>query len=206
MGEPPRDKMRDALASLQFDGRLISLCSFATVLVCVPAIIGIVKLKRDSRIRDYLGLTLPSARQFWGWSLVTVAVCLLTDAVFSLFHQAAVSEFMLKTYASTSPRWVLWLALAVAAPVFEEICFRGFIFKGLAASRLHWYGATLITAVLWTSIHLQYDLYGMATIFVLGLVLGTARAMTNSTVLTMLLHCLINLLATVETAIALGRL
>jgi membrane protease YdiL (CAAX protease family) len=205
-GPPPRAQLHDVLASLQFDGRLVSLCSFATAFVCVPLIIGIVKLKRGARLKYYLGLTRPSLRQFWGWSLFTIAFCLLSDAVFILFHQPTVSEFMLKTYTSTSPRWILWLALAVGAPVFEETCFRGFIFTGLAASRLRWQGATLITALLWAAIHVQYDWYGISAIFALGLVLGTARAMTKSTLLTMFLHCLINLVAIAETAIALGRL
>lgn len=85
----------------------------------------------------------------------------------------------------------------------REICFRGFIFKGLAESRLRWYGATLVTAILWAAIHLQYDWYGISCIFALGLLLGTARAKTNSTLLTMWLHSVINIMATVETAIAL---
>jgi hypothetical protein len=207
MGGPPaRDKIEGVLASLQFDGRLMAVCSFATLLVGVPVIIGIVKLKRGSVLSDYLGFIWPNRRQWWRWSLSTIAICLLADAALSLFHQPAVSDFMLKTYTGTSPRWILWLALVVAAPLFEEICFRGFIFKGLAASRLRWQGATLITAILWTAIHVQYDWYGLATIFIFGLVLGTVRAMTNSTLLTMFLHSLINLLATIETAIALGRL
>jgi membrane protease YdiL (CAAX protease family) len=206
MRDVPRAKMRDALGTLQFDGAFVSLCAFGSLIACVPLIVGIVKLKRNANLKDYLGLTLPSLRQLWRWSLFTVAFCLLTDGVISLLHQPMVSDFMLKTYANTSPRWLLWLALAVAAPVFEEICFRGFIFTGLAASRLRWQGATIITALLWASIHVQYDWYGMATIFALGLVLGAARAMTGSTLLTMSLHCLINLLATIETAIALGRL
>ena len=206
MRDVPRAKMHDALGTLQFDGLFVSLCSFASLVVCVPLIIGIVKLKRGSNLKGYLALHRPSFRQLWRWSLFTVVFCFLTDGLISLLHQPMVSDFMLKTYANTSPRWLLWLALAVAAPVFEEICFRGFIFTGLAESRLRWQGATLITSLLWASIHVQYDWYGMATIFALGLVLGTARAITNSTLLTMSLHCLINVLATVETAIALGRL
>jgi membrane protease YdiL (CAAX protease family) len=40
-------------------------------------------------------------------------------------------------------------------------------------------------------------------IFALGLVLGAARAMTNSTLLTMWLHCLVNTIATVQVAMML---
>jgi membrane protease YdiL (CAAX protease family) len=95
------------------------------------------------------------------------------------------------------------VAIVVGAPIFEEIAFRGFLFKGLAASRLRWFGATIITSLLWAGIHLQYDWYEVSVIFVLGLVLGSARAMTNSTLLTIWLHCLVNILATIQVAIML---
>jgi len=207
MGQPPpRDKMHEALVALQFDGRLVAFCTFSTALICVPLIFGIVKLRRGAKLRDYLGLRWPSGWQLWRWSLLTVAFCLLMDGIFFLLGQPMATEFMLKTYVSTSPRWLLWLALTVAAPAFEETCFRGFIFKGLAATRLRWQGATLITALLWAAIHVQYNWYGIAGIFAMGLLLGTARAMTKSTLLTICLHCLINLLAIAETAIALGHL
>lgn len=113
---------------------------------------------------------------------------------------------MLKAYGSASPRWLIWVAVLIAAPIFEEVCFRGFLFKGLAASRLRWQGATVITAVLWAAIHIQYDWYGIGAVFGLGLLLGTTRALTNSTLLTIWLHGLINLLATVQAAIALRQL
>lgn len=112
---------------------------------------------------------------------------------------------MLKAYGSASPRWLLWLAVNIGAPIFEEISFRGFLFKGLAASRLRWQGATVITAVLWAVIHQQYDWYGLAVVFALGLLLGVVRAKTHSTVLTMWLHCLINLVATAQVAFALRQ-
>ncbi len=109
-------------------------------------------------------------------------------------------------YESANPRWVLWLAVAVAAPIFEETFFRGFLFAGLAASRLHWYGATIITSALWAVIHQQYDWYRISVIFAFGLILGTVRAMTNSTLLTIWLHGLVNVVAIAETAIALRQL
>ena len=199
-------KMEAALAGLEFDGMFLSLCTFATLLICVPLIMGIAKLKRGSNLKDYLGLSLPRPRQMFRWSLITIAFCLLSDAIFILLRQPTVPEFMLKVYRSTSPTWVLWLALAVGAPIFEEICFRGFLFKGLAATRLRWYGATLVTSVLWAAIHLQYDWYGIAAIFGLGLLFGTARALTNSTLLTIWLHCFVNILATAQTAIVLRQM
>jgi uncharacterized protein len=201
--ERPRPPMVPVVAGLKFDGMFLSVCTFATLFFCAPLIIVIVKLKPGARIRDYLALNFPSARQVWRWTLVTIAFCLLTDAILMLLQQPNVPEFMRKVYSTMDPRWVLWLALAVGAPLFEELCFRGFIFTGLAASRLRWYGATVITSMLWAAIHVQYDWYGVSFIFGFGLLLGTVRAKTNSVVLTMWLHCLSNIIATLETAIAL---
>jgi membrane protease YdiL (CAAX protease family) len=202
----PGDKLETALRSFESNGTYLSFCTFADLVVCVPLILGIVKLKRGANLNDYLGLKWPPLKEVLRWSLITLCFCLLLDAIFLLLRQPIVPEFMLKAYSSASPRWVLWLAVNIGAPIYEEICFRGFLFKGLAASRLRWQGATVISAVLWAIIHQQYDWYGIAAVFALGLLLGTARGITNSTLLTMWLHCLINLVATAQVAIVLRQL
>ena len=199
----PRAEASAALEGIESNGILLSLCTFAALLVCAPLVLGIAKLKRGSNLLDYLGFVVPSAREFWRWSLITIAFCLLCDGIFLLLRQPVVPEFMLKAYGSASPRWVLWLAIIVAAPISEEICVRGFLFKGLAASRLRWYGAAIVSSLLWAAIHAQYDWYGVSAIFCLGLVFATARAMTSSTLLTIALHSMVNLLATVQTALTL---
>jgi membrane protease YdiL (CAAX protease family) len=200
-----RAEAEAALRGLPFDGTLLFFCTFAALLVCVPLIVGIAKLKHGSNLTDYLGLTVPRWRQLLQWSLVTIVFCGLIGVISSLLRQPA-PDFMLKVYTSAETPLLLWLSLAVDAPVFEEICFRGFIFKGLAESRLRWFGATVVTSLLWATIHVQYGRYDISVIFALGIVLGTARAMTRSTLLTIWLHCLVNVLATVETAIAVRQI
>jgi CAAX protease family protein len=201
-----RAQAEAAFRSLKFDGTEMSFSTFATLLVCVPVIGGIAKLKRDSDLKDYLGLKVPPLRQVLQWSLITSVYCGLTGLILSLLPRETASDFFFKAYGSANPRWVLWLAVVVAAPIFEELFFRGFLFTGLAASRLRWYGATVITSVLWAVIHRQYDWYEISVIFGFGLILGTVRAITNSTLLTIWLHCLVNVLATVGTAIALQQM
>ena len=71
---------------------------------------------------------------------------------------------------------------------------------------LRWYGAVIISSVMWAAIHIQYDLYGIGTILVLGFILGTARIKSGSIILTMLLHSFTNLVATAEVAIHLRNL
>ncbi|MDP6264729.1 MAG: CPBP family intramembrane metalloprotease, partial [Pseudomonadales bacterium] len=118
-----------------------------------------------------------------------------------LLGKPVVPEFMSAVYTSTESLWFLWLALIVAAPLFEELFFRGFLISGLKSSFVRPVGAVLISSALWAAIHLQYDLYGMLTVFVIGLMLGMARIKTDSVLLTVGMHSFMNLVATIETAI-----
>lgn len=188
---------------LMHDGVLLSIGTFVGAAVVCPVIFVIAKLKRGSKLRDYLGLTLPNKWQWLRWFLAVAAVCLLYDAISLLAGKPIVPEFMPKTYASMKDPWILWLALMVGAPLSEELFFRGFLIKGLSGCALRWYGAVMISAATWALIHVQYGFYDVAMVFCLGLVLGTARVKTGSTLLTMGLHSLVNLGATLETVIRL---
>jgi membrane protease YdiL (CAAX protease family) len=99
---------------------------------------------------------------------------------------------------------LLWLAVVVGAPVGEEIFFRGFLFAGLAKSRLGGTGAIVLSSLAWAVIHVQYDPFDMAYIFLLGLVIGAFRLKTNSLWPPILMHALVNLIAMIQTAWLLG--
>ncbi len=195
-----------AVAQLQYDGLLLSISTFSTAVVCWLAIIVVVKLKRGSRIREYLGLVLPSKRQLLVWFLIILGFVVFSDGLSILIGKPIVPEFMSKTYASLNSPWILWMALLVAAPLSEELFFRGFLIKGLSASVLRWYGAVILSSAAWAIVHQQYDLYGMVTIFSLGLILGVARVKTGSIILTMFLHSFCTLIAIAETLIHLRRM
>jgi uncharacterized protein len=141
-GAAPRARS-PALESLKYDGRLLSWCTFASAIICGLAIIIVVKLKRGSKLSDYLGLILPNRRQLFFWLLVLIAFIGLSDGISILLGKPTTPEFMIKAYSSLASPWILWVALLVAAPLFEELFFRGFLIKGLSASALRWYGALL---------------------------------------------------------------
>jgi uncharacterized protein len=194
-------ELRSILPELEHDGLLLSFSAFVAVVVCCPLILVIAKLKRNSNLKDSLGLVLPSKLQALRWFLIIAAFCALSDAVSLLLGRPIVPEFLVKAYASMQKPWILWLAVLLGAPLFEELFFRGFLITGLAVSLLRWYGAVIISSAAWTLIHVQYDIFGLAFIFVLGLILGATRVQTGSTLLTMCLHSLVNLGATIETLI-----
>ena len=59
----------------------------------------------------------------------------------------------------------------------------------------------VITSLLWAGIHLQYDWYVTTQIFVFGLLIGWMRWASGSTILTILLHMLINTEGMIETVV-----
>lgn len=184
---------------LLYDRTFPSYSRIADLLICVPLLIGIVKLKRGSNLNDYLGLRAPPLREALRWSLITLCFCLLFQASAFMWPPPTSQYMQHAYYGSAAPRWLYWLATILAAPVYEEIFFRGFLFKGLAASRLlRSSGATLITAVLWAGAHQQHNWFGMLYVFGGGLIWGIARAKTNSTLLTVWLHILVNGLAVAQ--------
>ena len=83
----------------------------------------------------------------------------------------------------------------------EEVLFRGFLYLGIASSRWGPRVAILVSSIAWAMVHIQYDLYVMATIFIMGLYLGVVRHRTASLPLTMLLHGIANAAATAEVMI-----
>lgn len=110
---------------------------------------------------------------------------------------------MQSAYASADPVWLIWLAVTAGAPLFEETFVRGFLFKGLESS-IRPAGTIAVTAALWAAAHMQYDLFQIGTLFIAGLLLGLARARTNSVLAPLAMHALMNLVACAEAAI-LGR-
>ena len=199
-GVPDRITAEAVINEVRFDRTFSWVFHIATLFVAVPLIIGIVKLKRGSKVNDYLGLYWPPLKETLRWSIVTLCYCLLFQTI-SLIWEPPPSEYMEKAhYGSAFPRWLSWLATIIAVPIYEEICYRGFLLKGLAASRLRWSGATLLTAALWAGVHQQYNWFWMLYVFGGGVILGLVRAKTNSTLLTMWLHILVNGLAAAQTA------
>ena len=57
------------------------------------------------------------------------------------------------------------------------------------------------TALMWALVHVQYDWYVTGQVFVFGLLLGWMRWATGSTLLTIVLHGLINLEGMLETVV-----
>ena len=94
---------------------------------------------------------------------------------------------------------LLLFAFSVAAPMSEEFFARGFLYRGWSASFLRVPGAIILSSLVWTALHLQYDLFFFGEVFSIGLWFGYMRYRSNSLWLTIVLHGLNNLTAVVQT-------
>ncbi len=190
--------------SLSSNGFCIALMIVVSGLICTPLTLLFARLRKNISIKNYIGFKEPLKKEWVRWLLILAAFVFLSDGVSLLLQQPIVPLFMVDAYKTASSLPALLFAIVVVAPIFEEIFFRGFLFQGIRYSRLGSIGAIGITSLVWAVIHIQYGIYGIATVFALGLLFGMARLKTGSIHLVMVMHSLVGLVATVETALYVG--
>jgi uncharacterized protein len=188
--------------SLESNGQLISVASMLATPVTIGLAVLFAAIRRGITVRQYLALRKPAAGQYFRWIVAILLLAACSDALtVHVLGKPIVPEWVTKTYSTAGFAPLIWLAIVVVAPLGEEFVFRGFLFKGVMASRLGPIGAIVLSSLAWSSLHIQYDLYGVATTFVTGLLLGAARWKSDSLYVPMAMHLVSNLVATVEAAV-----
>jgi membrane protease YdiL (CAAX protease family) len=192
-------------ASKSYDGTLVALVT----LITNPVLVGLFWLvvrRRGLDAREYLGLTRFTVRDFLVGVLAIAGLAAVLYGVAHVANLDMVPTFQTDSFTSARRAgWLIPLLLAVVliGPIGEEIMFRGFLYRGWVRP------GSLVTpiltiTVLWSAMHLQYDWFGITQVFLIGLVLGWLRWRSGSTSLTIALHVLVNLEATIETFIKVG--
>jgi membrane protease YdiL (CAAX protease family) len=193
----PTTDWQELVGALNTDGTFIAIAALASGTL-LSAFLFLVVYASGCPVRSYLGL-ISAGRwqtiQAIGLLLLFMAIL---DGLTYLSDRPIVPEWSEAAYRSAGFLPLLFLAVAVAAPVSEELFFRGFLYRGLAASWLRPLGAILVTSAIWAAIHLQYDAISIGGIFVMGIFLGVVRQWTGSTALTILLHAINNSVAMIQ--------
>lgn len=175
-----------------------------SVITGLPAALGAMWIAtRRSRtpFAEYLALRWTT----WGDLAIGVGALFVLVVGWDLLSRAMGREvapgFMvdvLKSARADGALWLLIVAFCVAAPVSEEFFARGFLYRGWSESILGVPGAILLSSLVWTALHLQYDWFFFAEVFSIGLLLGWLRYRSGSTWLTVVVHGLNNLAATLQ--------
>jgi membrane protease YdiL (CAAX protease family) len=88
--------------------------------------------------------------------------------------------------------WVIVPVICLGAPLSEELLFRGFLFSALAKTRLGLVGTSILTALLWTTLHVGYSIFGLIEVLGIGLYLSWVLVRTGSLWVTIFCHGVYN--------------
>lgn len=150
----------------------------------------------SSRRREALALGAPAGG--WGvlpWALIPlfVGTAIWTGLLLWLRPTIVIQDLRpFQELLHSDALWVMLVVICVGAPLSEELLFRGFLFSALAKSRLGLIGTSILTTLLWTSLHAGYSLFGLVEVLGVGLYLSWLLVRTGSLWVTIFCHGVYN--------------
>jgi membrane protease YdiL (CAAX protease family) len=118
------------------------------------------------------------------------AYLLLVTAYVALIGEPEQEDFA----DDLGPLWIQIALIAIAAPIAEEVCFRGMLFGGLR-ERLPMWAAALISAIVFGLLHVTTGISVVPPLIGFGFLLALLYEKTGSIVPCILLHMLNNSVA-----------
>ncbi len=142
---------------------------------------------------EYLALNWPTRSEFLR-ALAIMAIVVLAEDFVAYFVGELGSSPTNNHVIVRGPGGLLTVLISycIAAPIFEELVVRGFMFRGWSQSFLGPIGAIVLTSAVWAISHTQYDWFGRLEIFGIGLALGHFRWRSDSTWLAVMVHSGLN--------------
>lgn len=201
----PEINMDEFGEGLETHGFFLALATVITSVVGFGLTLLFAKLREGWSISEYLALNRVPWKTLVAWlSLFILFLVCSAGLVSGLREHSTTLELMVEVYNTAYFVPLLWIGLILVAPLFEEVLFRGFIFRGLQHSRLGNRGAILGTALVWSVVHLGYDPYDKAVLFFGGILLGVARLRSASVYPAVAMHSMMNLIAMVQIRASIG--
>jgi len=131
-------------------------------------------------------------RRFGGtavpWMLAAVGAYLLFAGVYSALFGAPEQEDIAESFGPVPAQILL---IVIAAPISEELCFRGMLFGGLRG-RMPRLVAALVSALIFGALHALTGLSAVPPLIFFGFILALLYERTGSVVPGILLHMLNN--------------
>jgi membrane protease YdiL (CAAX protease family) len=142
-----------------------------------------------------LGWQPPAGRLSWLRPLIVIAVVSAVTSLLAFTFFADIVRRDLEPFRrmlQDAPLWLAFLALAVGAPLSEELLFRGYLLHRLRQTRLGFAGGALVANVGWTMLHYGYSWLSLADVFLAGLLFSWALWRTGSIWVPIAFHALYN--------------
>ncbi len=188
-------------------GLCTSVATIASAVIGGGILVIVIVARKSISIKEYLGLKkIPLKATFISLSIVA-AVIIVGDIANYALGQQLNADFMIDIYYTSMSPVLLWIAIVVVAPVYEEAFFRGFMYTGFVNTKIGVIGTVILTSFVWTALHsVQYGIYQLITLFFVGLILGFARHRTGSLWVPIIMHSFMNAVAMIELAVNINSL
>lgn len=133
----------------------------------------------------------------WSWVAPVIATilisCIMAAVAFTFFPEVIARDLApIRRMIEAGPLWLAFVALAIGAPVSEELLFRGYLLNRLKQTPLGFWWSALIANTGWTCLHFNYSWLGLADVFIAGLLLSWALWRTQSIWAPLVMHALYN--------------
>ncbi|MEE9446020.1 MAG: type II CAAX endopeptidase family protein [Cocleimonas sp.] len=197
------EDLAESINAIALDGDLLGLAEIPSAIIGVSLILLFASMRKPLSIKSYLHLHWPGIGTILKWlGIMFLAMIAMQVVMISLGVETP--SFMTDVYGSTEHKWILWIAVVIGAPFFEEFLFRGFLFEGLRHSlskitntSIGTIITVILTAGIWAVIHMQYGWIEISSIFFVGIILAIARLKSGSLYVPIAMHMMMNLLASV---------
>ena len=199
-GMPYNHEQLPAAAQALLLGDGLFLCaSLVAAPVAVVLLLRVVP-RPDPNPREYLGLKWPGLLQGLSWGLLILGGDFVLRFLVPRLGMPLGGDDSFREIIDTPVLFPLaFVAIAVLAPVVEELLVRGYLLEGFRVSRFGETGAILITSALWAGMHSGTPAR-LLGIFLVGILLALARLRTGSTYLTVTVHAIVNTVAVILAA------
>jgi membrane protease YdiL (CAAX protease family) len=188
-------------------GLCTSIATIASAVIGGGILMVVIVVRKGISIKEYLGLKrIPFKAIFISLAIVAAVIVIGDIANFALGQQIN-ADFMIDIYYTSVSPVLLWIAIVVVAPIYEEAFFRGFMYTGFVNTRFGVVGTVILTSFVWTALHsVQYGIFQLITLFFIGLILGFTRHRTGSLWAPIIMHSFMNAVAMAELAININSL
>ncbi|WP_434353486.1 type II CAAX endopeptidase family protein [Psychrobacter sp. HD31] len=188
---------------LSSDGTILSISLIFNLLAVILIVFFVIK-SRKKQFTDYLQFRRFSLKNMlFGFGL-WIAYLIASAVVLSLIDSQPMG-FLDAYFLSAEPLWLLFLGVVLLAPIYEELLFRGLIwravFEQFLDERKGAIVASVLSGVLFAIIHFQYGFHEIGAIFVFALVLGFIRYRSGSILLPIMIHIANNGLSMLQYAL-----
>ena len=145
------------------------------------------------KLNQIIPIDFPQIKLIFFWLFVLFGFSLLISISSNWLELFNETTFTNQILSNSDNILLLFYGIGIAQPIFEELLFRGLLFKGLN-ERLGGSLTIIVTSILFVIPHIQYDLSILILVLLPNaLILGLCRLKTKSLTIPIILHCANNI-------------